>query len=202
MKTFLNKANKIAATTLTIASLGYASSAVSDIPGYTEWDAPSPWTTVASSCAVDESAVNKYAFNYADFYYLGSAVSSPNRKTGYNPISVRCNVDNPLDNDVRPKWDTLIIGYNDPDLEKKDASVVARLVQVKRATGLTSVVATFDSNTSSLTGRREGFVKFTSILDFHNNAYFVQLNLTRANANVATPTVYSARLVSTTGIPK
>ncbi|MDD5272194.1 MAG: hypothetical protein PHU14_05695 [Methylovulum sp.] len=203
MKTLLDKATKIATLSLALG-FGQVGAANADVSGLIEWDDPSPWTTVASSCAVDESALKQYAFNNADFYYLSSAVSTPNRKGGVFPLVGRCNVDNPLDANVNPKWNTLIVGYMDPDLQNKGASVVARLIQVKRATGSIITLATFDSNNNAVAGRTEGFVNFTAPFDFHNNAYFVQLELIRTTTEVLSPIVYSARLVNSSpnNVPK
>jgi len=204
MQTITHKVGKLAAIALTLAGLTYGGQAAADVAGRIEWDDPSPWTTLASTCAIDESGLKQYAFNYADFYYLGSAVSTSSRTGGLLPLVSRCNVDNPLDANVNPKWNTLIIGYMDPDLQKTAASVVARLIQVKRATGATSTLAIFNSNTNSTVGRTEGYVTFDASFDFHNNAYFVQLELVRASTEVLSPIVYSARLVesSSNTVPK
>jgi hypothetical protein len=77
------------------------------------------WTHTASSCAVDDDTLNRYVVNAADF------IHSPIH-TG--AIVARCNVVNPLDNS-NPLWNTLIVGYQDPDGTGPAYQVVVRLLR-------------------------------------------------------------------------
>jgi len=158
------------------------------------------WTAAASTCAPDEGSLSKYAVSYGDFYFNGSAVSNPST-LGPIPITVRCNVTNPLDvrgsEPANPNWDALIVGFQDPDGKASNAAAVTRLVRISRPTGAASIVASFNSNTDSVTTRHERFVQFNaSALDFSKYEYFVEIYLYRASTAVASPRVYSVRLAN------
>jgi|CXWL01.1.fsa_nt_gi hypothetical protein len=194
----MTKIIRLIACAISAASFCYAPSAVS--ADYTEYDNPTPWTHVASACAPDEAAIGKYAFNKADFLFKAGAYSDPSR-LGSVPIVVRCNVADPMDGDIAPTWNTMIIGYSDPDGIGKDTRVSAYLYQVSRATGATSIVASFDSDAWIQTARGEVAVDFTKALNFRSNEYFVQLELTRTNNTKLNPVAYSARLVNRMKVP-
>lgn len=198
MKTTLKSLSK--AVAFCAVSMGYASSAFSDVYPRVEWDDPAPWTHVASACVPDESALTKYAMSYADLYFKGSAVSDFGT-FGLSPLSARCNVDNPLAVGVKPVWNTFIVGYKDPDGKTLNNGVTARLIKISRATGGISTVATFNSNASPVTVRGEGYVLFEHAFDYHNNAYMVQLDLYRTDATLPSPVVYSVRLVNSSKLP-
>ena len=197
----MSKMTRAVLTALSIAALGYAATARSDISGYQEYDNPTPSTHVASTCAPDETAVGKYAFSGADFTFKSTAYSDVIR-SGAQPITVRCNVADPLDGDVKPYWNSMIVGYVDPDSTGLDTRVVAKLYQVNRLTGGANAIATFDSNGFGQSARGEAMVNLKTLPDFHNYEYFVQLDLYRANQTALIPAVYSVRLVSTTAIPR
>lgn len=161
------------------------------------------WTHTASSCAVDESALNKYQFSLADFSFKGTETSDVLYWIGApiaQPIVARCNVVNPLDSGD-PDWNALIVGYQDPDGTSTAHSVRARLYRVSRPTGTVSQVAAFDSNSSSTTTRTEKQVIFSHSFDFLNNEYFVQMELIRQNTN-QNPVIYSARLTKAVPVPQ
>jgi hypothetical protein len=158
------------------------------------------WTAAASTCAPDEGAIGKYGFSYGDFFFNGSAVSNTST-LGPIPITVRCNVTNPLDvrgsEPANPNWDALIVGFQDPDGAGTNSRIVARLVRISRPTGAASIVATLNSGGDPLTTRHERFVQFNaSALNFANYEYFVEIYLYRASTAVASPRVYSVRLAN------
>ena len=158
------------------------------------------WTAAASTCAPDEGAIGKYGFSYGDFFFNGSAVSNTST-IGLVPITVRCNVANPLDvrgsEPANPNWDALIVGFQDPDGKAANAGMLTRLVRISRPTGAPSIVATLNSNGDALTTRHERFVQFNaSALDFSKYEYFVEIYLYRASTAVASPRVYSVRLAN------
>ncbi len=192
--------NKIILHTLSAITLVYAASAYSDVPGYTELDNPTPWTHVASACAPDEGAIGKYSFNYGDFGFKSgvysdvSSISTTAAAQVVLPISVRCNVTDPMDGSIKPAWNSLIVGYIDPDGTATGTRVIARLYKLARANGSASLIAYFDSNTLAQNVRAEALVATKEAFDFHNNEYFVQLDLYRANQTTYYPLAYSARL--------
>lgn len=160
------------------------------------------WTAAASTCAPDEGAIGKYGFSYGDFFFNGSAVSNTST-IGLIPITVRCNVTNPLDvrgsEPANPNWDALIVGFQDPDGVATNAAALTRLVRISRPTGAASIVATLNSNTDTLTTRHERFAQFNaSAIDFRNYEYFVEIYLYRPSTAVASPRAYSLRLANVT----
>ena len=131
--------------------------------------------------------------------------------TGLQPITVRCNV-TPIYDYVpavpaapgdfvgtnaywkSADWNTLIVGYTDPDGISTKTQVTASLRKLNRATLTESVIAVFNSNTSANAVANEDVKQFTHSFDFLHNEYYVEINLTRQDATVATPVAYSVRL--------
>lgn len=129
----------------------------------------------------------------------------------YQPITVRCNV-TPIYDYVpavpaangdlfgtpaswkSADWNALIVGYKDPDGISAKAQVSASLRKVNRATLGESTVATFSSNTSANVSANEDIKQFNHTFDFQNFEYYVEINLIRKDATVATPVAYSVRL--------
>jgi len=129
----------------------------------------------------------------------------------YQPITVRCNV-TPIYDYVpavpaasgdlfgtpaywkSADWNALIVGYKDTDGISTKAQVSASLRKVSRATLGETTVATFNSNLSANVSANEDVKQFTHTFDFQNNDYYVEINLIRQDATVATPVAYSVRL--------
>src|SRR5205814_9652824 len=78
------------------------------------------WTSTASSCSLDPASAAMSAFSNADFKFSGTNVG------GGTAIVVRCNVTNPLDTG-NPTWNTLFVGYQDPDGVGTKYRALARL---------------------------------------------------------------------------
>jgi hypothetical protein len=204
--------DKLLFSGLAYASLSISSMApaIADVPGYVE--VGPAWTHTASSCAVDPQQLGKASSNGADLSFLPSAFSdsSPVLPWLYLPLVARCNVVNPLDGDPlyqNPLWNTLIVGYADPDGFGSNTSVTATLMQVSRDTGTVSAIATFNSNSpsdsSGVTERTEELVQFDPPIDFRRNEYYVQLGLLRTQAATRQiPIIYSVRLVHTNSLAR
>lgn len=181
------------------------------------------WTATASSCAVDESATGKYEFVGAQFRYKGTNVSPLNLSRpsidsivvgpSYQPLTVRCNVTPVYDyvpavpaaeGDLfgtpaswkSADWNTLIVGYKDPDGISSKSQVMVSLRKLSRATLTESTIASFDSNVSANAVANEDIKQFTHAFDFQNNEYYVEINLIRQDIGVATPVAYSVRLAN------
>jgi hypothetical protein len=144
-----------------------------------------------------------------------SAAASSNSKISiiptYKPITVRCNV-MPIYDYVpaipalpgdlfgtpaywkSADWNTLIVGYKDPDGIGAKTQVSASLRKVSRATLGESTIATFNSNLSANVAANEDIKQFTHTFDFQNNDYYVEINLIRQDVTVTTPVAYSVRL--------
>lgn len=129
------------------------------------------------------------------------------------PIAVRCNVTPVYDyvpaktipgdititvpaGWVSAQWNALVVGYKDPDGAGTDARVLATLKRLNRATLGEATVATFDSNKKISMVQTEDVIQFNHSFDFQKYEYYVEFNLYRNNANVATPVAYSARLTN------
>jgi hypothetical protein len=139
------------------------------------------WTTVASACVPAPSS--------AGYTWSGSAVFLPGPAT----VVLRCNVTAPADfaNFMDPVWDTIEVTYRDSDGMANDSRVLVQLWRVGKATGLTSLAGTFDSN--AFAAGTLNSANFFSAFDFTNFAYFLQLNLTRTAAGGDTR-IYRVRL--------
>ncbi|MGZ8218120.1 hypothetical protein [Methylomagnum sp.] len=152
------------------------------------------WTHVASACSIDESSLAKYQFNFSDFGYKSGMYSTASTAypNGFEPIVVRCNVTNPVDFD-NPKWNTLMLGYQDQDGTAAANRVTAILYAVSRANGTNTPIAGFDSNSSTQTVRGEGYTVFSKPFDFLNNEYYVEIAVTRRNVEF-NPVAFMVRL--------
>ena len=142
------------------------------------------WTAVASTCVPDETS-------------LGGRLAMTNGKIHFGAnvlgeIEARCNVTNPRDNNLNPGWNRMEITYSDPDGMAGVTQVLADLVRVDKFTGASVIVDTFDSNGFPAAP----FLRvspFNHVFDFINAAYFVDLRVRRANANLI-PGVARVRL--------
>jgi len=150
------------------------------------------WTHAASACSPDEAALSKYAFTNADFSFNSTSVSDVGGLGLPVLIYVRCNVLNPLDAG-NPTWNSMYVGYQDPDGQGFKYQVFVRLRRLSRTTGGVSTVATFNSNSLTNTARSERFVTFSHNFDFLNNEYYVEIGISRTDT-LANPVAYMVRL--------
>jgi hypothetical protein len=151
------------------------------------------WSSVGSTCTPDEDAVtaNLYVFDNGTFRFNSGSTGA---------IKARCHVINPMDLGVNPLWDTLTVGYVDPVGTGANYRVFAQLVAVYRSTGAISSVRTFDSSLFAATGSTSNSIYFAAYpWDFVNYAYFVAINVERANT-AASPGVWFVKLSKTGGI--
>ncbi|KJV06472.1 hypothetical protein [Methylocucumis oryzae] len=210
-------------TLLAVGSVVGANSASALPSGW--YDTLPAWTSTASACSVDESSVGKYEFIGSQFRFLGNNISNQTgvvavpltRATSdailgpvFQPITVRCNVTPMYDYVPAQKgdlfeipaswksvsWNSLVVGYKDPDGISTNASVTASLRKLSRATMTESTIASFNSNSSASVVAVEDVKKFTHTFDFLNNDYYIEINLVRKNTNVVTPVAYSVRLTT------
>jgi|GEM_PF-1633435 len=127
----------------------------------------------------NERTVNNLVFTDADCYFWGNFEDNPSGQGNFLPVTVRLILDYPPDASTNPTWDTLIVGYNNLNLKKPDVQVVVELVQVDRKNRAMTVLATFDSNEHTVARKSEGYIRFNANFDFHQNIYFLKLELTR-----------------------
>jgi hypothetical protein len=148
------------------------------LPLLTQVSSASTWTATASTCAVGSSQIGD-----ASLYEIfnGSGIEFSDGNTG--EIKARCNVSNPLDTSV-PTWNTLTVGYQDPDGPGGTYNVAATLYSVNKTSGVFTTIRIFNSADWSNTGPTSHASKpFTTTFDFTNNAYWITLDLTRSDTN-------------------
>ena len=141
------------------------------------------WTTVATACVPDETAVGKFEFEFGRVMFLGA-------NTG--EIGFRCNVTNPQDSAGNTFWDTMEISYEDTDNYFSAAEVVVTLRRVDKFSGLSYELAQFTSNGKGL-GQQLKWQSFYHTFHFQNNAYYVGISVKRTN-NAQNPKVQRVRL--------
>lgn len=129
------------------------------------------WTTVASACMPDESAIASYVND-------GAASYIANGITG--DIILRCNVTSPAEFviDGTPDWNTLDITYNDPDGPGTDRAVIVSLRRVHEITGNSSTIMSFSSNIEAA-GQQLISPAFMHTFNFEDYAYYIQITLRR-----------------------
>ncbi len=177
------------------------------------YDTVPAWSSTASACSVDESSTGKYEFSGTQFRYSGDNVSPATSSIFgmlYQPITIRCNV-TPMYDYVPAQqgdlfeipaswksvsWNSLVVGYKDPDGISGNALVSASLRRLDRTTMTESTVASFSSNSFAPVVAGEEVKQFSHTFDFLNSDYYVEINLTRKDKTVATPVVYSVRLTN------
>jgi len=133
--------------------------------------ATGPWTAVASTGVLDESAAGIYAAGTTDLGY--SPVGS------LAPIVARYNVTNTWSTDT-PPWTILELGYFD---NSAASAVNAVLFKVDPCTGSQTVVCSvtsFDSASSTCNS-----CQFAAGINFATNLYYVQVTITRNTAAVS-----------------
>jgi hypothetical protein len=143
----------------------------------------SSWSSSASVCQPGVDSAGLYTFDVASFKFSTGSTGQ---------IKTRCHVTNPVDSAV-PTWNTLTVGYLDPDGTGINYQVDAQLVRVNKSTGVTGTIKVFDSSAFAATGATSKSVTFTHTFDFTNFAYFVTLIVTRADT-AQDPAVWYAQL--------
>jgi hypothetical protein len=131
------------------------------------------WSTSGSVCEPGVDSSGLFTFNDAKFLFAG---------TNTGEIKARCHVTNPMDSGV-PAWNTMVVGYQDPDGTGINYQVTAQLVRVDKSSGVSTIVKTFSSNSFVSTGATSHNVSFTHTFDFDNNAYYVTLTLDRVDSS-------------------
>jgi hypothetical protein len=136
------------------------------------------WTTVASACVPDESSVGKYVADGAGVQFAFAQIGQ---------IVLRCNVTAPADfgNNMDPVWTNMEVTYADADGMAAGSRVEVRLWRAGIG-GITSFIPTayFDSNVYAAGPTNTD--PFFHVFDFTNTAYFLEIRLSRAAANLAT----------------
>lgn len=153
-----------------------------------------PWTAVASTGAVDELSLNDYAFGTSRPSDFGFRVNSPGLR-----LTARYNVTNTFDNNANPNvpnWHTLELGAVAP----LASSVSASLFQIERCTGKIIPPPGTPPNTplcrvtiNNIPAETCRVCQFAGPVDFTNFLYFVEVEITRPNANLQ-PRAFTLRV--------
>ena len=141
------------------------------------------WSTIGSSCEPGSDSIGLYSYDGGTFQFASGATGR---------IRARCQVNNPLDSGV-PQWDTLTVGYVDPDNLIPGYEVKVELARAYKWDGSYTTLATFDSNAFTDSGPTSNHITFTHTFDFSNYAYYVTLVVNRPDSN-GNPGVWFASL--------
>lgn len=141
------------------------------------------WSSVASTCEPGSDSIGFYAYSNGSLEFASFATGK---------VATRCPLTNPLDTGV-PSWKTLTAGFQDPDGRGGDYEVQVSLERVAKGTGVHTIIVTLDSNSFTATGPTSKSVTFTHTFDFTNFAYYVLMNVSRADT-AAVPSVWFASL--------
>jgi hypothetical protein len=143
---------------------------------------PVPWTALGSTGAVDEAALNIYAFNGSEIGFKAGAAGTL--------VTARYNVTNTYDNNSapnKPGWHTLEMGSTAPI----NTIVEAKLFQVK-ACDPTPVLLCTARNRSMDTPCARCTINGT--IDFTDHLYFVEVTLNRPSATATPPRMHTLRI--------
>jgi len=143
----------------------------------------SSWSTIASSCEPGSDSIGFYSYSNGTFRFATGATGK---------ISTRCQINNPLDTGV-PAWNTLTVGFVDPDGRGGNYEVQVLLQRVAKSTGVHTVIATLDSDAYGSTGAQSQHITFTHTFDFINYAYYIGVDILRGDTN-GNPGVWFASL--------
>ena len=137
------------------------------------------WTCVGSAFTLDESSLGSAAngptpATSARLQFLGNNVGT---------IEARCNITNPNDAGSNPGWGHLEMTLNDPDGMANPFGVVIELREVSKFTGNTVAFVIYDSSNFAQMILRN--FAFNHAWNFVNNAYYVNITITRPNANMS-----------------
>lgn len=142
-----------------------------------------PWTAVGSTAVMDETSLGSFAFTGPFLTFLAGSPAST--------IKGRFNVTNTYDNNANPNipgWTTLELGSFAP----ATTVVTAKLVQVDNCTG---VIVTLCQTSNQALGNVCTTCSFAPTpVDFTNNLYYVEVDVTRPAGSNALPRLNNVRV--------
>lgn len=146
------------------------------------------WTHVPSTCTPDEASTGRYDVHVSSFKHATGATGQ---------IVTRCNVVDLPEFGVG-EFPVLEVVYKDSDGIATGQQVLVDLIEA-RPDGSTSIMARFNSNafTGSAAAQRH-FIAFTRTFNFHQNAYYVDVRVTRSSTATA-PSASTVRLTKVVG---
>ena len=176
----------VLAALLLLASPAGRSSAVAPVsaPGEPAFQVlPKPWTAVGSTGVIDEDSLNFFAFSNTDLGF----------RAGANALNIvaRYNVTNTFDNNAnpnRPGWTMLEMGSTTPN----STIIEASLFQIRSCDQQQVLICTARNRSGDTPCARCTFPN--TAVDFTSNLYYVEVTLTRPNAQNPTPRLHTLRL--------
>ena len=142
-----------------------------------------PWTAVGSTGVIDEGSLNFFAFSNTDLGFRAGVTGTA--------IVARYNVTNTFDNNAnpsRPGWTTLEMGSTTP----LNTIIEAKLFQIKACDVQQVLICTARNRSGDTPCARCTFAN--TAVDFNSNLYYVEVTLTRANAQTPSPRLHTLRL--------
>lgn len=170
---------------LLLASPARHSSAVAPAPEAAEPAAqvlPKPWTAVGSTGVIDEDSLNLFAFANTDLGFRAGATGTV--------IVARYNVTNTFDNNANPNqpgWRTLEMGSSTP----LNTIIEARLFKIRSCDQQQVLLCTARNRSGDTPCAR---CTVSEVIDFTSNLYYVEVTLSRANAQTPSPRLHTLRL--------
>jgi len=148
-----------------------------------------PWTAVASTGIVDETALDYFAFGLPAL--PGTSAGFRPGSLSTLPVYLRYNVTNTFDNNPSPNmpgWNTLEFGSFSPP----DSTAHATLYRVRICSGIQQPICTVLNQAD---GSRCDTCKADALgpIDFGNFLYYVEVGLRRSDAN-AQPRAHTLRI--------
>ena len=171
---------------LLLAWPAYRSSAVAPAPEPAEPAAqvpPRPWTAVGSTGVIDEDSLNFFAFANTDLGFRAGAAGTV--------VVARYNVTNTFDNNAnpnRPGWRRLEMGSSTP----LNTIIEANLFKIKSCDQQQVLLCTARNRSGDTPCAR---CNVSEVIDFTSNLYYVEVTLTRPNAQTPSPRLHTLRLL-------
>ncbi|MEO8435672.1 MAG: hypothetical protein ABI596_12310 [Pyrinomonadaceae bacterium] len=140
-----------------------------------------PWTAVGSTGAVDEASLSLYAFGTSEIGFKRGAFGS---------VVARYNVTNTFDNNAapnKPGWRTLEMGSVAPI----NTIIEAKLFTIKACSTDPVLLCTARNRSMDNPCAR---CTINATIDFTDSLYFVEVTLSRPNANTTSPRMFTLRV--------
>ena len=144
---------------------------------------PKPWTAVGSTGVIDEDSLNFFAFTNTDLGFRAGAAGTV--------VVARYNVTNTFDNNAnpnRPGWRRLEMGSTTP----LNTIIEARLFKIKSCDQQQVLLCTARNRSGDTPCAR---CTISEVIDFTSNLYYVEVTLTRPNAQMPSPRLHTLRLI-------
>lgn len=156
---------------------------------------PGAYSVIASTCTIDEHDQPILALGGTDVTFRTTQVSRRQPGRGLMASVVRCPVVD-VSGTGFPGWNTLFVGYRDPDGGAGEQHRVrVRLLQIGRPGGAKTALTDFDSRRWPETDRTERAIRFEGALDFQQASYVLEVSLYRGDLR-GNPRLWHLRLAT------